>query len=274
MSYIKPTNGYITSFFAPARKHPKEGVVKAHQGVDIGSADDNRVWAAASGRVAQVGYSDTAGNFVLIRHSNGDTTSYSHLASTSVKYLQTVEQGQVIGKKGRTGSATGVHLHFEIVRGKYTDDFTKKRDPLLYFKDPLTEEQQGLLVKLGYKLDVDGYYGQEMKAAVTQYQKDRGLTADGYAGHATHAALKADVAKQVASDSKPASATSTLTLTFTSGTSRRLVETFIGSRAQQEIAIKMAIDQGYSEDWKTRDKEDGDLVGLIIAAAVELYKSL
>lgn len=269
MSYIKPAHGYITSFFEPERLHPKDGVIRAHQGIDIGSADDNRVWAADAGGVADVGYNDTAGNYVLIRHPNGDTTSYSHLASANVKYLQTVKQGEVIGQKGQTGSATGVHLHFEIMHGKYTNDFSKKLDPLLYFKDPLTEDMQKLLTKLGYKLDIDGFYGSEMKATVTQYQKDRGLAADGYAGQATHAALKADAAGMVAADTKPAPATSTLTLTFTSGTLRREVEDFIASKARRDIAVNMAVDQGYSKDWETREKEDGDYVGLLIGASIK-----
>lgn len=269
MSYIKPANGYITSFFEPERLHPKEGVVRAHQGVDIGSADDNRVWAAGAGRVAQVGYSDTAGNFVLVRHPNSDTTSYSHLESSNVKYLQTVKQGEVIGIKGQTGSATGVHLHFEIVLGKYSNNFNDKRNPLLYFVDPLTKEMQKLLQELGYDITPDGYYGAQTIAVITLYQKRRGLAADGYAGRATHAALKEEAAGLVASNAKPAPTTSTLTLTFTGGTLRREVEDFIASKARRDIAVNAAMEQGYSRSWETREKEDGDYVGLLIGAAIK-----
>lgn len=269
MSYIKPANGYITSFFEPERLHPKEGVIRAHQGVDIGSADDNRIWAAGSGRVAGVGYNDTAGNYVLIRHSNGDTTSYSHLASSNVKYLQRVEQGEVIGQKGQTGGATGTHLHFELMHGKYTNDFSKKLNPLLYFVDPLTKEMQDYLQELGYEVTPDGYYGAQTIAAVTLYQKRSGLAADGYAGRATHSALKADAAGQVAADTQTAPATSTLTLTFTSGTLRGEVEDFIASKARRDIAVDIAMEQGYSKSWETREKEGGDYVGLLIGGTIK-----
>ena len=72
------------------------------------------------------------GNYVKIDHGNGEYTLYAHMAQNSiiVRAGDIVEQGQVIGKVGHTGSSTGAHLHFEIYIGGSTHDY--RVDPLLY----------------------------------------------------------------------------------------------------------------------------------------------
>jgi len=54
------------------------------------------------------------GLYVVVDHANGYQTLYAHLSSISVTKGQTVSQGQVLGKGGRTGYATGNHLHYEV----------------------------------------------------------------------------------------------------------------------------------------------------------------
>lgn len=188
---IKPTQGLITSFFSPNRKNPVTGIYRPHSGIDIGwHGTDDDVWAAAGG-ICRVGYNDYAGHHVLIEHGKY-TTSYSHLKSVRIRSGQRVKQGDRIGVKGTTGNSTGVHLHFELIAApKYSENFSLKRNPLLYFVDPTTKEWQGWLKELGYYTGaVDGIYGDGTIKAVFEYQKKNKLTADGLCGRGTYAHIK------------------------------------------------------------------------------------
>lgn len=271
--YIKPCDGFITSFMDRGRNHPLAGVIRPHQGIDIGSADDNRVWAAASGKVYQIGYSPkSAGNYVLIKHLNGHTTSYSHLSRIDVKQGQQVSQGERIGMKGATGLATGVHLHFEIAKGNWTSTYANKLNPLLYFVDPDTKEMQGWLKELGYDVEPDGYYGEKMISAVALYQKRNDMHVDGYAGRSTYAKLKAEAAQQVASDA-PVKKEEDEEMKFSSGSLRKELEFSLNSKAHRQIIVDAAISEGYSvvhaEKLADGKIEVGDLMALAVGALVK-----
>ena len=197
---IKPTEGLITSFFNRTRKNPVLGVVMPHSGIDIGwhrSDTKDPVYAAHGGKVTVPRYSKIAGNYVWIHHPNGYTTAYSHLSKVSVKNGQTVKQGQQIGIKGTTGNSTGVHLHFELMaHHTFTNDWSKKRNPLLYMVDPTTKEWQGYLSALGfYNGKVDGIYGDGTIRAVLSFQKKHRLLADGVCGRGTYTRIKSEYAK-------------------------------------------------------------------------------
>lgn len=268
MYYIKPTDGPITSFMGPGRNHPVIGTIRPHQGIDIGYADDNRVWAAAAGRVYNVGYSGDVGNFVLIQHPNGQTTSYSHLASVSIKQGVNVKQGQVIGMKGATGKlVTGVHLHFEIAKGRWTNSYSNKLNPLLHFVDPMTKQVQTWLQELGYDTPPDGIYGEKTINAVALYQKRNDLEVDGKAGRGTYAHLKAATAQQVASDTPVKKEEGNrVWIELSSPTLEKEFITFLESKGQQEIAVKQGVDQGFSKSWETNEKAtpgDKAVLGLL-----------
>lgn len=188
--FIKPTVGLITSHFSNGRKRPVLGIVRPHQGVDIGKVSSNdQVVAAAAGKVRVYGYHKSAGNYVSIQHPFGMTTAYLHLKSVSVKNGQQVKQGQVIGIKGNTGIGTGVHLHFEVHKtSSFTNDINKKLDPVAMFYDDQTKEWQ---LALGYKLGAaDGYYGPKTVQSVRNFQSDNKLAVDGACGKSTYAAIK------------------------------------------------------------------------------------
>ncbi len=91
-----------------------------HDAIDIaGCGYGSNIFAAQDGTVVQSGYKYDNGEFVTINHHNGYYTMYAHMVSGSrrVRVGDYVVKGQVIGSMGRTGAATGVHLHFAIWRG-------------------------------------------------------------------------------------------------------------------------------------------------------------
>ena len=92
-----------------------------HTGMDIACDAGTPVYAAASGTVTKVAYNTTGyGYHILINHGGGVETLYAHNSKLYVKVGEWVEQGQLIAAVGRTGRATGNHVHFEIrVNGKY-----------------------------------------------------------------------------------------------------------------------------------------------------------
>ncbi len=91
-----------------------------HDGTDIaGCGFNSNIFAAQSGTVMKIGSDSMNGQHIVIDHHNGYYTQYNHLCSGCyyVSVGQNVTKGQVIGGMGRTGYATGVHLHFSIWKG-------------------------------------------------------------------------------------------------------------------------------------------------------------
>lgn len=113
--FLMPVFGRITSGFG-WRRHPITRRREFHTGLDIATAYGTPVRAAESGKVIFVGRYKGYGKMVIIRHSGGYSTRYAHLSRIRARYGQRVRQGQVIGYVGKTGLATGPHLHFEIRR--------------------------------------------------------------------------------------------------------------------------------------------------------------
>lgn len=114
----------ISSVFNPRRRHPVLNTIRAHKGVDYAAPQGTPVRAAGAGKVRFRGQKGGYGNVVEIEHQGQVITRYGHL-SRFAKGLSTgsrVNQGDVIAYVGKTGLATGPHLHFEYVqRGVYLD---------------------------------------------------------------------------------------------------------------------------------------------------------
>jgi len=94
----------------------------AHQGVDYGAPLGTPVFSVAPGVVEFAGRQSGYGNVVEVRHSAERTTLYAHLSRIDVAQGDAVGKGKMIGAVGRTGWATGPHLHFEYrVAGVHQD---------------------------------------------------------------------------------------------------------------------------------------------------------
>ena len=102
----------ISSRFSPKRFHPVQMTWKAHKGTDYAAAQGTPIKTTASGVVEKTGYTAGNGNFVKVKHNGTYSTQYLHMSKILVRQGQRVEQGQVIGKVGSTGLATGPHVFY------------------------------------------------------------------------------------------------------------------------------------------------------------------
>ena len=87
-----------------------------HAGIDITAEMGSQVYAAAAGTVVYSGWIRAYGQVVKIQHSNGFITLYAHNQKNMVEVGEDVEAGQLIATVGRSGHATGPHVHFEVRR--------------------------------------------------------------------------------------------------------------------------------------------------------------
>lgn len=111
----RPLPGEVGSEYGP-RVHPVHGDLRQHHGVDIGAPTGTPIHAYAAGTVSFAGTQGGYGKIVIIDHGNGITTRYAHQSAMDVAVGDRVGAGDVIGRVGATGTATGPHLHFEIRR--------------------------------------------------------------------------------------------------------------------------------------------------------------
>ncbi len=92
---------------------------RMHTGIDLRAPRGTPIYASAAGEVIFSGHYGGYGHLIIIDHGNGIETAYGHNKRNLVKKGQRVKQGQIIGTVGRTGNATGNHVHFEYrVQGK------------------------------------------------------------------------------------------------------------------------------------------------------------
>ena len=121
-SWLRPCSyTYMSSPFG-FRTSPTAGASSYHQGVDLAAPANTPVYASRSGIVTTTTYSGSAGYYVTINHGDGFSSIYMHLNNYVVSAGQAVSAGQLIGYVGRTGIATGYHLHFGIAyNGAYVN---------------------------------------------------------------------------------------------------------------------------------------------------------
>ena len=116
---------HVSMAFGP-NLHPLSNQWYIHKGIDFSTyRSGDPIMATASGQIVTVGFDNSFGNFVIIKHNHGIYTRYAHMSSYRVKKGQMVEQGDVIGYVGNTGISTGPHLHYEVHIGSDVVDPAK-----------------------------------------------------------------------------------------------------------------------------------------------------
>ncbi len=118
----------ISSRYNPDRLHPIFKTKRPHRAVDYAAPMNTPIKAAGDGRVKFSGWQNGYGNVVFIEHPNNIVTIYAHANKLAgLKKGQKVRQGQVIAYVGKTGWATGPHLHYEFrVNGVHRNPMTVK----------------------------------------------------------------------------------------------------------------------------------------------------
>jgi len=109
------------------RIHPILGSWRHHKGVDYAAAKGTPVKCVAHGVVTSAGWHDQLGNYVCVKHDDGNESRYGHLSKISAQKGKRIKQDERIGLVGQTGLATGPHLHFEwLVKGEHSNPAKQK----------------------------------------------------------------------------------------------------------------------------------------------------
>ncbi|MFN4233903.1 MAG: M23 family metallopeptidase [Bacteroidia bacterium] len=125
------------------RTHPIYKIQHLHTGLDFTAPVGTEVYAAGDGTIKEVnsearGY----GNHIIISHGFGYETLYAHLSKINVRPGQKVKRGEVIGYVGNTGTSTGPHLHYEVIKNG------EKINPINFFYNDLTPEEYQKMIEI------------------------------------------------------------------------------------------------------------------------------
>lgn len=119
----------ISSHFNLHRKHPILNTIRAHKGVDYAASIGTPVKTTGDGKIVFRGEKNGYGNVVEVEHGQKYSTLYAHLSGfkSGQKIGSKVSQGDVVGYVGKTGLATGPHLHYEFrIAGQHVNPVTAK----------------------------------------------------------------------------------------------------------------------------------------------------
>ena len=121
----------VTSRFSTSRFHPVLRVARAHRGVDYGAPSGAPVVSVSSGTVVSATFDNANGRMVRVRHASGYESYYLHLSAFApgIRRGARVDQGQMVGRVGATGLATGPHLHYGLKKnGAWVDPLREHRN--------------------------------------------------------------------------------------------------------------------------------------------------
>jgi murein DD-endopeptidase MepM/ murein hydrolase activator NlpD len=118
------------------RIHPIYKTPMMHEGIDFTAPIGTEIYATGNGVVAKTEYNGRGyGNNVVINHGFGYSTLYGHMSRFNVRPGQRVNRGDIIGYVGNTGSSTGPHVHYEVIKG------SSKIDPINFFFNDLSPDE-------------------------------------------------------------------------------------------------------------------------------------
>ncbi|MBM56309.1 MAG: peptidase M23 [Euryarchaeota archaeon] len=147
--------GRMSSGFNKKRFHPVLKRVKAHLGTDYAAPKGTPIRAVGSGVVTKSEYKANNGNYVKIRHNGTYETQYLHMSKRLVKVGDVVKQGQVIGKVGSTGLATGPHVCFRFWKNGEQVDHRREAFPP---DTPIRSEKMDEFAEAVKQLEFDAEY--------------------------------------------------------------------------------------------------------------------
>lgn len=122
-----PVDGARLSSRFGRRRHPILGFTRMHRGLDFAAPPGTPIYAAGDGKISEIGKKGDFGNYIRIQHKNGYQTRYAHMLdfTRGLRRGDEVKQGQIIGRVGSSGLATGPHLHYEVIQnGKHINPRT------------------------------------------------------------------------------------------------------------------------------------------------------
>lgn len=136
------TRNYRISSPFGVRTDPVYGGLRRHMGVDFSAKKGTPIYATGDGVIESVKFQFLGyGNLVLINHGFGYQTMYAHMSEVFVVEGMKIKRGQCIGSVGRSGKATGEHLHYEVI---YRGD---KVNPANYYDLTMSKEEYAAMVQ-------------------------------------------------------------------------------------------------------------------------------
>jgi murein DD-endopeptidase MepM/ murein hydrolase activator NlpD len=148
---IQPISGKNLQHVASGygyRIHPIYKTLKMHTGIDFTASTGTPIYATGNGTIASVekeyrGY----GHNVVISHGYGYQTLYGHMSRITIKPGQKVKRGDIIGYVGNTGTSTGPHLHYEVIK------HGKKINPVNFFYNDLSPEEYEKMIQVSSSIN-------------------------------------------------------------------------------------------------------------------------
>jgi len=151
LKYSRISSGYSNSRFHPILK-----IYRPHRGIDYAASAGTPVQTIGDGKVVKISYDRASGNYIKIRHNGVYTSGYMHLQRRpNLKVGQYVKQGDVIGRVGATGYATGPHLDFRIWKnGQLVNPGNVESPPV----EPVAEENRAKFdsIATAYRSRIEG----------------------------------------------------------------------------------------------------------------------
>lgn len=129
--FLKPAQGPTSSPFG-LKRFFNEQARRPHSGIDIAAPRGADIIAPADGKIMLTGNFFFNGNSIFIDHGQGLITMYCHMDKLDSQQGDVVKAGDIIGKVGSTGRATGPHLHWTVSLNN------SRVEPLLFLKEPAT----------------------------------------------------------------------------------------------------------------------------------------